>query len=130
MKAQVKLNDKITFEVEADTEKSMFQEIARAQEIFTHNECGRCKCKEVKFVSRKDPDDNDWLEVVCQDMSCRAKVIFGVAKKGGVIYPKIKWDQLSEKQQEQRADEKQYADQHYGYLPNNGWFQFKYKEAE
>ena len=70
--------------------------------------------------------DNDWLEVTCQD--CRAKLVFGRTKKGGLIFPKIRWDQLSEKQKEQRANENVYAEKHRGYLPNKGWFIYKPKK--
>lgn len=77
----------------------------------------------MKFVCRHDSSENDWLEVVCKD--CRAKVIFGRTKKGGQIYPKIRWDQLSEKQKEQRANEKAYADKNRGFLPQRGWFVYK-----
>ena len=51
--------------------------------------------------------------------------MFGITKKGGQIYPKIKWDQLSEKQKEQRINEKTYAEKHRGYLPDGGWFVYK-----
>ena len=49
----------------------------------------------------------------------------GRTKKGGLIFPKIKWDQLSPKQQEQRINEKSYADKNRGYLPSGGWFIYK-----
>jgi hypothetical protein len=123
MKAVVGPDGKVSFEVEGDSEYEIFKQIARVQEVFDHNKCGKCGSGHTKYVCRLDKDENDWLEVVCQE--CRAKVIFGRAKKGGVIYPKIRWDQLSEKQQEQRANEQAYAEKHYGYLPHNGWFNFQ-----
>ena len=114
---------KISVEIEADTQIELFQQLANFQEIFAETKCGKCGSEHTKYVCRLDKDENDWLEVVCQE--CRAEVIFGRAKKGGVIYPKIRWDQLSEKQQEQRANEQAYAEKHYGYLPNKGWFNFQ-----
>jgi len=123
MKARIKATDNLWFDVEAEQEDELFKQIARIQEIFQHNGCGACGSFNIKFVCRLDSSDNDWLEITCQD--CRAKLIFGRTKKGGLIFPKIKWDQLSEKQQEQRINEKSYADKHRGYLPDKGWFIYK-----
>jgi|TARA_R110000751_G_scaffold30619_2_gene78162 RNase P subunit RPR2 len=123
MKASVRVNNELSFQVEAETEEKVFKQVARVQEIFQHQSCGKCNSPNVKFVCRHDSSENDWLEVVCQD--CRGKLIFGRTKKGGQIYPKIRWDQLSEKQKEQRINEKGYADNNRGYLPDKGWFIYK-----
>jgi len=123
MKASVKVTNDLSFQVDAETEEEVFKQVARVQEIFKHESCGKCNSAEVKFVCRHDSSENDWLEVVCQ--VCRGKVIFGRTKKGGQIYPKIRWDQLSEKQQEQRINEKTYAEKNRGYLPDKGWFIYK-----
>ena len=129
MKARIKANDNLWFDVEAEQEDELFKQIARVQEIFQHNGCGACGSTNVKFVCRLDNSNNDWLEITCQD--CRAKLIFGRTKKGGLIFPKIKWDQLSEKQQEHRINEKSYADKHRGYLPAKGWFIYQpHKQKE
>ena len=129
MKAKIKATDNLWFDVEAAQEDELFKQIARIQEIFQHNGCGACGSTNVKFVCRLDTSDNDWLEITCQD--CRAKLIFGRTKKGCLIFPKIKWDQLSEKQQEHRINEKAYADKHRGYLPAKGWFIYQpHKQKE
>ena len=123
MKANIKATNDLSFQVEAETEDELFKQVARVQEVFRHESCGQCNSDRVIFVCRHDSSENDWLEVVCKE--CRAKVIFGRTKKGGQIYPKIKCDQLSEKQQQQRANEKGYAESHRGYLPYGGWFIYK-----
>ena len=123
MKANVRATPDLTFQVDAETEEELFKQVARVLEVFQHQSCGKCASPNVKFVCRHDSSENDWLEVVCKD--CRAKVIFGRTKKGGQIYPKIRWDQLSEKQKEQRANEKAYADKNRGFLPQKGWFVYK-----
>lgn len=123
MKASVRATPDLSFQVEAETEDELFKQIARVQEVFQHESCGKCHSPNVKFVCRHDSSENDWLEVVCKD--CRAKVIFGRTKKGGQIYPKIRWDQLSEKQKEQRINEQAYADKNRGFLPQRGWFVYK-----
>jgi len=80
-------------------------------------------------VCRKDSSDNDWLEIVCENWTdCGAKLVFGQTKgKSGDIYPKIRWNNLSATQKEQRADEEEWADKHGGYLPNGGWYIFRKK---
>lgn len=125
MLVRIRINDDVWIEEEADKEVDAFKTIARITEIFKHDKCGRCGCKNVRFVCRRDKDDNDWLEIVCQNHDCRAKLVFGQAKgKGGEIYPKRRWNHLSEAQQKDRAKEKEYADQHRGFLPNNGWYAY------
>jgi len=123
MKARIKASNDLWFEADAETEEKLFKQVARVQEIFQHSCCGKCNSLNVKFVCRFDSSENDWLEIVCQD--CRGKLIFGRTKKGGQIYPKIRWDQLSEKQKEQRVNEKVYADKNRGYLPDRGWFIYR-----
>ena len=125
MKARVKATDDLWFEIEGDQEDEVFKQIARVQEIFQHKGCGACQSRDIKFICRLDSSDNDWLEVGCK--TCRAKLVCGRTKKGGLIFPKIKWDQLSEKQKEQRANEKSYADKNRGYLPDLGWYIYRPK---
>ena len=125
MKARVKATDDLWFEIEGDQEDEVFKQIARVQEIFQHKGCGACQSRDIKFICRLDSSDNDWLEVGCK--TWRAKLVFGRTKKGGLIFPKIKWDQLSEKQKEQRANEKSYADKNRGYLPDLGWYIYRPK---
>ena len=125
MKAKIKANDNLWFDVEAEQEDELFKQIARVQEIFQHKACGSCGSTNIKFVCRLDNSDNDWLEITCQE--CRAKLVFGRTKKVGLIFPKIRWDQLSQKQQEQRINEKAYAEKHRGYFPDKGWFIYKPK---
>lgn len=124
MIVRVQVGPGVWVEEEADKEVDAFKAIARIQEVFTHTKCGKCESTDVRYVCRQDKDENDWLEMVCQ--KCRAKLIYGQKKgKGGEIYPKIRWSQLSETQQKERASEQQYAEEHRGFLPNNGWYHFK-----
>jgi len=130
MLARIRITDSIWIDVDSEREVDLFKGMARVQEIFQHDRCGKCKNSDVKFVCRQDSDDNDWLEIVCQSLQCRAKLIFGQTKgKGGEIYPKHRWNLLSETQQKQRSDEEEYAEQHSGFLPNGGWFIYKRKEG-
>jgi len=126
---RLKINENMWIEEEADKEVDAFKAASRLTEVFQHKQCGRCNNTDVKFVCRKDKDDNDWLEIVCK--KCNAKLVFGQTKgKGGEIYPKIRWNNLSETQQEQRADEQEYSDEHRGFLPYRGWFIYRPKKQD
>lgn len=132
MIVRVRVNDNLWIEDNnPSTETDTFKTIARLTEVFTHQKCGRCGSADVKFVCRQDKDENDWLEIVCQNSTCRARLVFGQKKgKGGEIYPKVRWNNLSETQQKERADEEEYAADHYGWLPNGGWYIYKYKPKD
>jgi ribosomal protein L40E len=124
-KANVRLTDKLAMEVSGEDEIEIFKSISRAQEIFSFNQCGKCDSTEVRFVARQDKDENDWLEIVCQ--KCYAKLPFGMTKKGKKIFPKLRWDNLSETQQKERSNEEAPAKSHNGFLPNSGWYNYKKK---
>ena len=42
MKASVKVTNELSFQVDAETEEEMFKQVARVQEIFKHESCGKC----------------------------------------------------------------------------------------
>ena len=126
--AIVKGSENLSFEVSADTEPELFKQIARVQEVFAIQCCGKCKNSNIKFSVRSAAKKSKWLEVTCQDFNCRAKLVYSTTEDGDLVYPKIRWDNLSEAQKEQRSDEQEYADSHNGFLPNGGWFIFKKKD--
>lgn len=99
-------NGRITFEVQGETTKAIFEEIAAVQEIFeTEQACRICHTQNIRFQVRK-VEDFTYYELVCQEMGCRARFQFGQAKKGGGLFPKRKAEDGS-------------------YLPNNGWSKYK-----
>ena len=102
MKVIFKVSDKMTVELEAKTQKDIFQQLGSIQEIFGETLCGKCKGTKLRFVVR-NVDDNDFYELHCLD--CHAKLPFGCHKKGDTLFPKRKDD-----------DGK--------YLPDNGWFKY------
>lgn len=125
MEALIRVDGQTTVKVEGDTHAELFEEIATAKEIYEHSQCGHCKSVNFKYVVRQDEEDNKYYELHCIDSHCRARLPFGLAKKGGVLYPKRRFASLSPKEQEKRKDEKDYADKHGGFLPNNGWYKYK-----
>jgi hypothetical protein len=102
MKIFYKVNDKLTFELEAEGQKEIFKELATIQEIFSEEKCGLCGSTNIKFVVRS-VDGNDYYELRCND--CGAVLAFGQHKKGGTLFPKRKDDDGN-------------------YMPNKGWHKF------
>ena len=92
-------NGRITVEFEGDTQKSIFEQIGKFQEVFEQAQCGKCGSENLRFQVR-NVDDNLYYELKCVD--CGAKLAFGVMKKGGRLFPKRK-------------------DKEGNWLPDGGW---------
>lgn len=116
-------NGRITAKFEAKEQRDMFGQIAEFQEVFEESCCGKCKSENLKFVVRKDDEDNEYYELHCQD--CSAKLAFGVNKKGGTIYPKRIEMQNPDgtKAKPDDSDEKK-SKQKKVYLPDRGWLKW------
>lgn len=83
-------NGRITFEVEGETTKAIFAQMASIQEVFdAEHTCGMCDSADIRLLARK-VDDYDFYELACQSPNCRARFEFGQAKKGGALFPKRK----------------------------------------
>ena len=80
-------NHRLTAEIEGDSPRDVFESIARFQEVFEENVCGKCGAENVKLVVR-NVDDNFYYEVRC--LGCGARLSFGSHKKGGGLFPKRK----------------------------------------
>lgn len=80
---------RIAAEIESDTQKGLFQEIAAFQEVFDEILCGACSGEDLRFVVR-NVDDNDFFELHCQNPACRHRLAFGQHKKGGSLFPSRK----------------------------------------
>lgn len=98
-------NGRLLAEIEGESQKDIFQEISKFQEVFEENTCGKCKGQDIKYVVR-NVDDNHYYELRCN--SCGAKLAFGVHKKGGGLFPKRK-----------DGD---------NWLPDNGWLKWNAKK--
>jgi len=126
MKVLRRLNN-VDIEAEGDNSRDIFGDLAKLQEVFQHSKCGCCDGTEYRYVVRKAKDakgkEFDYYELHCQDPKCRARIPFGQSENG-VLYPKRRWGQLSEKDQEQRQDAKPAPDAKFDYLPNNGWYKY------
>ena len=135
MKVKLKVSPVMIVEVEGDTQAEVFKELAAAQELFQHEKCGCCQSNNIRFVVRQDDEDHDYFELHCLEINCRARLPFGQAgKPKGSLYPKRRFASLSDKgspsEQEKRIGEKDYAEKHGGFLPNNGWYKYKKEEKK
>jgi DNA-directed RNA polymerase subunit RPC12/RpoP len=102
MKVQFKTNKNLIIEFEADTQRDVFEQLAKSQEVFSENVCGKCKKDDVRYVVRTDKDENKYYEINCQ--TCRAKLMLGCSKLGGGLFTKKKLDDK--------------------WLPDNGWVKY------
>lgn len=124
MKAQIKARPNLIVEIEGDDEAELFENISSAEETFVHVACGCCGNSDLRYVVRKDDEENKYYELHCKNIQCRARLPFGVQKKGGGLYPKRRWDSLSPGEKEKRKDDEAYAKNHGGYLDKNGWYKY------
>jgi len=100
-------NRRITAEFEADTQRELFAQISKFQEVFEEDKCGKCQGENLKFIVRT-VDDNEYFELRCSD--CGAKLAFGAMKKGGGLFPKRKDGE--------------------NWLPDNGWQKWNSKTKQ
>ena len=80
-------NGRLNVELEGDSQRDIFGEIAKFQEVFEEGVCGKCDSDNIRFVVR-NVDDNLYHELRCT--GCSAKLSFGSHKKGGGLFPKRK----------------------------------------
>jgi hypothetical protein len=88
LKATLKVRDNLSFEIETKEQRDLFEQIASLLEVFGVKTCGLCKKSDLKFIIRKNKDEDLFYEMVC--LSCGAKLAFSVNKKGGTLYPVIR----------------------------------------
>lgn len=80
----------VTIGVEAEKMTDAFKDLSNLEEVFGISCCGKCGCEDLTHVVRKDTEENEYYELRCTNKNCRAKLSFGVHKKGGGIFPKRK----------------------------------------
>lgn len=100
-------NKQITFEVEGESQKAIFEQIASIQEVFdAEHQCGMCKSPHIRFMVRtvtKGTKTYDFYHLACQ--ACHARFDFGQSTEGGALFPKRK-------------------DKDGNWIPNNGWTKY------
>jgi len=87
-------NRQLTFEVEGDSPKDLFSELASIQEIFDVHECGACHGPDVQFRVRKSKNQQgkeiEYYELQCRNHQCRARLTFGQNADHKGLFPKRK----------------------------------------
>lgn len=83
------ITTKTGVQVTGETMKDVFAQLAELEEVFGITHCGKCSGSDVQYTVRT-VDDNDYYELRCKNISCRARLAFGVNKKGGGLFPKRK----------------------------------------
>lgn len=80
----------LIFDIEGDTIKEAFRELAEIQEVFEADKCcGRCGCESIQYRVRSI-DKNEFFELVCRE--CQSTLPLGQTKDGERLYPKRKGD--------------------------------------
>ena len=104
MKAHYKTrNGRMTFEVEGQQIKDIFERIAYLQDIFeAEEECGACGGASIRMVCREN-EGNRYYELKCLD--CGAQFSFGQRRQGGDLFPRRR-------------------DREGNFLPDHGWVKF------
>ena len=59
-------NGRISIEIEGDSPRDVFADIARFQEVFEETTCGKCGSENLRLVVR-NVDDNQYFEIRCLD---------------------------------------------------------------
>ena len=97
---------KMTVELEAETHKDLFSQLASFQEVFGETKCGKCGDERLRYIVRTNKDDDEFYEIRCEN--CGAKLAFGLMKKGGAMFPK--------RSEGKGSDRK--------WLPDQGWMRW------
>ena len=57
-------NGRLSVQLEGDSQRDIFAEVSKFQEVFEEDKCGKCSSENVRFVVR-NVDDNLYHELRC-----------------------------------------------------------------
>jgi hypothetical protein len=106
-----------TVQVEAESQRELFEQRAAAVEVFGEQRCGLCQSESIEPVFRTvthGKDSYDFHEMQCRNPQCRARLSYGVHKGGKTLFPHRRLDATG------RPDR---ADGEYG--AHRGWTKYK-----
>lgn len=102
-------NGRVTFEVESQTVREIFGQVADLQQIFeAETRCGCCGGNEIRMLHRtvaKGKQAFEYYQLQCAKRGCGATFSFGQLTVGGGLFPKRK-------------------DKDGNWLPNGGWSKY------
>jgi len=120
MKAVVRVNDRLTIEVEKEKMNELLKELSAVNSFFEDSECGACKGKDL-IVSVRSNGGFDFTEMACKNPKCRARLSYGTDKETKEQYP-VRCDR--EKEGKNKGHAKRGPDGKALWLPNNGWVKY------
>lgn len=116
MNANIRLKNMMV-EVEAETQKELFQQIALASEVFGEKKCGLCGSEDIFPAYRtvtQGKKSFEYPEYHCQNPACRARLSIGCNMEGGTLFP------------QRKLDDKGKPDRETGqYGKHNGWTKYR-----
>lgn len=121
MKLNVTVRQGVTVQVEAETQKELFQLYAQAWEVFGEKVCGICHGDRIRPVWRTASNGKqsyDFPEYHCLNPECRARLSFGQHIEGGTLFPHRKLDANGKPDREAGS-----------WGDHNGWTQYKGEPA-
>ncbi len=126
MKAQIRPSKNILVEVEAETQKDLFKEIASAHEVFGEKKCGLCGCEDivpawrtVTTVKGKKTETWEYPEWHCSNLKCRARLSLGTLNDGsGRLFPNRKLLENGKPATGEDRDNGRYG-------PHQGWTRYR-----
>jgi hypothetical protein len=87
MKINYQTKNRLNVEINVDSAKDAFKQLAEFQEVFDEASCGMCNNDDLQFIVRT-VEGNDYYELKCK--KCFAKLAYGQHKSGGSLFPKRK----------------------------------------
>lgn len=86
MKATIRLKN-LVLEVEGQSQKDLFGNLAEVTEVFGEKSCGMCGCENLSFV-RRTVDKYTYHELKCDNTDCGAKLSYGqINGPEGKLFP-------------------------------------------
>jgi hypothetical protein len=116
MKATFQVRSDLCVEVEAETQKDLFRELAAAAEIFGERQCGLCSSANIVPIFRTVTQGKktfEYPEWACQ--ACGAKLAMGSMMEGGRLFPHRKLDASGKPDREHGT-----TGQHHGWTQYRG----------
>jgi hypothetical protein len=101
MKANYKVRGNLIVEVEAETQRELFHELASACEVFGEKTCGLCGSADILPVHRTVVQNRkvyEYAEWSC--LGCQARLNLGSNMEGGRLFPHRKLDRAGKPDRE------------------------------
>lgn len=130
MKVQIKPNKSTIVELDGETQKDLFEQMASAYEVFGERCCGLCGCEDIvpfwrvstKQVGKKT-EEYEYPEWHCRNPKCRARLTLSFNLEGGTMFPNRKLLPDGQPATGEKREQGQHG-------PHNGWTRWWPKKEE